>query len=430
MDRAQVETLSGNTRSWLRSLVALVFLLISSPPGQLRAQSSAPSTGIATPAPLSIPVPGALKANDATGDEATDTPRATLHVYTNLMQVPVLVLTSDHQPMKPIPESKFRLSLDSGPPFKPTYVRREGDDPLELAILIDESKPENDLLPGIAAAVASLVPDSLRSWDRVSVYTMDCALVRTAYDLPADPVRLREDIDRAMAGWRERRHERHSPRCQSSVPLFDAMSFVTSEIRTLPGRRVLLVLTDGLDRGSKNNWNRLLRFEQSTSTAVFGLRSQEEMNDERSGGFNDRQNALAAGIGHDNARAEDRFDIICQLSGGVQFAVSDRGLAKGLVRFVEMLRERYIIEYPRSNTATAGIHALSVTIPDGFAYVRAAGISVPLADRKLLDNPMTLPSQAEVPIEGPRHVLEDTVPTPSPYGLANSTPVTPPPPQQ
>jgi hypothetical protein len=114
----------------------------------------------------------------------------------------------------------------------------------------------------------------------------------------------------------------------------------------------------------------------------------------------------------------------------VQFAVSDRGLAKGLVRFVEMLRERYIIEYPRSNTATAGIHALSVTIPDGFAYVRAAGISVPLADRKLLDNPMTLPSQAEVPIEGPRHVLGDAAPTPSPDGSANSTPVTPPPPPQ
>ncbi len=413
MDRAH-----GGRPGWcLRGFFAVACLLIAGFPERLTSQSAAVPSGApgsGSAAPLAIPVPGAVKTTDEMGDEAADTPRATLHVYANLMQVPVLVLDSDRERMKPVPESKFRLRVDSGPPFKPTHVRREGDDPLELAVLIDLSHRNNELLPGIAAAVAALAPGSLHPWDHVSVYVMDCALIRTALDEPADPILLRSAIDRGMADWRERQHQKHPPACKSQVQLFDAMTFVTTDLRTLPGRRAMLVLTDGFDGGSHNNWNRLMLFEQITSTAVFGLRSRQEMDDEHLGGFNSRHNSIAATLEHVDVPAEDQFDIICQASGGVQFALSDRGLAKGLVHFVNMLRERYIIEYPRSNTATAGMHDLSVSISDPYAYVRPAGISVPLPDRKLLNDPMTLPSQAEVPIEGPRRILGNDAPAPAP----------------
>ncbi len=64
--------------------------------------------------------------------------------------------------MRSIPEFKVRIQLDRGTPFKPTHVRREGNDPIELAILIDTSKPKNERLPSIAEAAASLIPASLR----------------------------------------------------------------------------------------------------------------------------------------------------------------------------------------------------------------------------------------------------------------------------
>ena len=401
---------------WSRRFFAVACLLIAGFPERLTSQSAAAPSGApgsTSAAPLAIPVPGAVRTTDEMGDEAADTPRATLHVYANLMQVPVLVLDSDREPMKPVPESKFRIRVDGGPPFKPTHVRREADDPLELAVLIDVSHRDNELLPGIAAAVAALAPGSLHPWDHVSVYVMDCALIRTALNAPADPIGLWSAIDRGMASWRERLNDKHPPACKSQVYLFDAMAYVTSELKTLPGRRAMLVLTDGVDGGSHNNWNRLMLFEQMTSTAVFGLRSRQEIDDEHLAGFSSRHDSITAGIGYANARSEDRFDIICQSSGGVQFALSDRGLAKGLVRFVNMLRDRYIIEYPRSNTAAAGMHDISVSIADPYAYVRPAGISVPLPDRKLLDDPMTLPSQAEVPIEGPRRILGRDEPAPA-----------------
>jgi hypothetical protein len=64
---------------------------------------------------------------------STDTgqpPITTFHVYTNLEQIPVLVLTPDHQRMRPLDTSRFRVRIDSGPFFIPKYVRQEGDDPI------------------------------------------------------------------------------------------------------------------------------------------------------------------------------------------------------------------------------------------------------------------------------------------------------------
>jgi hypothetical protein len=110
----------------------------------------------------------------------------TLHVYENLKQVPVLVLTSDYRRMKPLDTSKFRLSLDSGPSFRPTHVRQEGDDPISLAILIDASKPYNDMLPQLSQAIAALAPDYLHPHNHVSIYVLDCTLIRTAYDAQAN----------------------------------------------------------------------------------------------------------------------------------------------------------------------------------------------------------------------------------------------------
>ena len=72
----------------------------------------------------------------------------TLHVYENLLQVPVLVLRPDrdHIP-KPIDADRFSVSLDAGPWFPATHVRREGDDPISLSILLDVTGDGGLLMP-------------------------------------------------------------------------------------------------------------------------------------------------------------------------------------------------------------------------------------------------------------------------------------------
>jgi hypothetical protein len=107
-----------------------------------------------------------------------DEPVHTLHVYTNLIQIPTLVLGPNRERLKTsIAESRFSISIDSGPWFRATHVRPEGDDPIAFSILLDVSGDAAELMPKIGDAIADLAPFSLHSKHHVSIYALDCSLV-------------------------------------------------------------------------------------------------------------------------------------------------------------------------------------------------------------------------------------------------------------
>ena len=47
-----------------------------------------------------------------------------------------------------------RNNIDSGPWFRATHVRQEGDDPISLSILLDVSGDAAELMPKIDDAIA------------------------------------------------------------------------------------------------------------------------------------------------------------------------------------------------------------------------------------------------------------------------------------
>jgi hypothetical protein len=71
-----------------------------------------------------------------------------------------------------------------------------------------------------------------------------------------------------------------------------------------------------------------------------------------------------------------------------------------------MLRGRYIVEFPRPFHSESGEHSLIVTIDKSDAFIRAAGISVPMADPAVLADPTTVPSDpSHSPEYGKRRIL-------------------------
>ncbi|HZY61329.1 MAG TPA: hypothetical protein VFE38_02320 [Edaphobacter sp.] len=107
----------------------------------------------------------------------------TLHVYESLLQVPVLVLRPNGDRIKtPILNARFSVSLDSGPWFRATHVRQEGDDPITLSILLDTNGDGGLLMSKMAEAIAGLSPKSLGPQDHVSVYALGCSLISGASD--------------------------------------------------------------------------------------------------------------------------------------------------------------------------------------------------------------------------------------------------------
>lgn len=338
-----------------------------------------------------------LALSSALGLMAQDTPSGhdepvrTLHVYTDLVQMPTLVLSQNRTRIDPrIGERRFSIRVDAGPWFRVTHVRPEGDDPISLSILLDPSAM--DLMQNLSREIANLAPIFLTPRDHVSLYSLGCGLTRSLDDKPADNARLLDRVDVLLAPWRA--SGKNEPHCtQKPAYLWDALGFISARMEKLPGRRVILVLTDGRDKGSVRKWNEVRAFVQTASIAVFGITVPF------------RSSSVKAPISTSN----DVYPLlsICELSGGILMPTTPELIEATLLRAMAMLRERYILEFPRPSNSTQGVHNVEVKIAGGDKYyVRPTGVTVPLPDDSVLKDPTTVPSDpSRTPEQGKRRVL-------------------------
>lgn len=319
----------------------------------------------------------------------------TLHVYADLVQIPTLVLQGDLNPLaSPIVEKEFSVSIDEGPWFRVTHARLEGNDPISLSILLDTNAKK--LLPGIEDDLASLAPSLLSSRDHVSIYAMDCGLTRSLKDVPVESAALKRGVEVLLRPWTMRGRKKDKLCRQNPVNLWDAMGFIASQLAMLPGRRVMLVVTDRRDRGSVRSWNDVRMYTQAQGIAVFAVTDKPVVISER-----DR---IDLGWKH-----EDPLEAICQLSGGLVATTNEDMRKATLERWIAMVRQRYILEFPRPSNSTSGVHDMRVRVESGAGlFVRPSGISIPLPDPALMKDPTTVPSDPTLaPEEGKRRILQN-----------------------
>jgi hypothetical protein len=317
----------------------------------------------------------------------------TLHVYTNLMQFPTVVLGSDLKPIPPVPREKFNITIDGGPVFHPTKMRIEGDDPISLAVLLDVGGDQSSVLRAFTQSFARLIPGSLHPQDRVSIYAVDCKLMRTMKDQPAvDPSAIEQGVANALVvpGLHGNKTK---PACGYNLHLWDTMVMVAQDMGDPPSRRVLLVVSLGREKGSKNNLTTAADYLSSKGVAVFGLRDntayeREEYVQQFSAPVGRGRGLILAG----GVNPDDLFGIMCGRNGGMILDASNPGVAKDLEHLIDLLRGRYIIEYPRPDDRKAAMQSIEITVAGIDAFVRPTGDSSPITDPAIANDPNTLPS--------------------------------------
>lgn len=320
-----------------------------------------------------------------------DEPITTLHAYTNLIQIPVLVLGPNLERLKiPITSDRFAVRIDSGPLFPATHVRREGDDPISLAILLDLTGPVDMLLPKLDDVIADLAPRSLRPQDRVSIYALDCSLKRSLDNVPATYSNLKGAVSALLQARDIRREDKDTANCTRPVHLWDSLAEMAKELSRRPGRHVILAVTDGQDLGSNHKWSELTIFAQAMGVSIFGLKY-----------------AQSGSVPPRSEPSENAFSSVCELSGGIVATTDEPFLSQRVKRIAKMVRQRYIVEFPRPARSTAGQHSIQVVIAEGNDYVvRPAGLAVPLPDASVQADPTTITSGPSVtPEMGTRKIL-------------------------
>ena len=202
-----------------------------------------------------------------------------------------------------------------------------------------------------------------------------------------DQAALAQGVALALEEWKTRKEGRVKTGCESPWGLWDSTTAVVHGMERERGRRVLLVVTDGVDRGSRTNWNDLRMLAEQSGVAIFGMVHPDDMFASLHSGFPSTSNT---------------FGALCELSGGMVLTTALQNLATQLKYFTSLLRGRYIVEFPRPSSATGGVHDMEVTVADRpDAFIRAAGVTVPVDDPTLLKDPMTVPvDRTNAPVLG------------------------------
>ena len=338
---------------------------------------------------------GAAVAQEPESPPPIDPTIRTLHAYANLIQMPVLVLGMDHSELPPIKPERFSLTIDGGPPYRPTHVRLEGGDPISLAILLDLNGAAAALLPKIDQAIARLAPAGLTARDHVTIYALHCGLLRTLNDKPADPATLEQAMVFSLQSWTVKT-PRHSVPCVESFHLWDSITAAAVHLEELPGRRVIIAITDGEDRGSRYSWQDVANVLAGRAVTLFGLRTLEPAANISIIRGRGGMPAIAVPI-----PSQDLFGTLSEMSGGMVLPVDRWSFGRQLASIPALLRGRYILEFPRPGNASAGNHLIAVQVAKSVVFIRSTGISVPLPDPSVLADPNTLPSDlSKTPEEG------------------------------
>jgi Ca-activated chloride channel family protein len=127
----------------------------------------------------------------------------------------------------------------------------------------------------------------------------------------------------------------------SQTAMYDAVwQFTDEKLRNIPGRRVIVVITDGEDTFSRADLNDAVDIAQRTETTIFGISTKA--------GFLGTVPGVDAGSTKDK---NDRFlTDLCERTGGQAFFTGDMiELERAFTKISQELRQQYLITYRPAN---------------------------------------------------------------------------------
>jgi VWFA-related protein len=262
------------------------------------------------------------------------------------------------QVVKNLTQDDFLLDED-GAPQVIRYFARETDLPLTLGLLVDTSGSVRRVLPEERSA-------SNRFLDKVMRQDKDMAFVihfdfevELLADLTSSKPALRKSLDQLETGHWQRSGfgvggRGHGGHFGGGTDLYDAVFLGADEImRKQHGRKALIILSDGVDTGSKETLFGAIESSQRADTLVYSIL------------FEDRDGFGGSRWGGGRMGERDGRKVLQRISGetgGHYFEVSRRmPLEKVFEALEEELRTQYSIGYTPGAAASREFRRIHLT---------------------------------------------------------------------
>jgi VWFA-related protein len=306
------------------------------------------------------------KSDQSVSSQPVQTQPATrLSVQVNVVNVLATVRDKHGKIVNNLTKDDFTLT-DDGRPQAIHYFTRETDLPLTLGLLVDTSLSQRRVLDQERSASHSFLDQMVRvQKDRAFIIHFDREV-----ELLQDLTSSHEKLEAALGSLTTPQFMRSSndPPDQGSDPgqgsgrhhmgggtlLYDAVYLASDELmRKQQGRKALIVLSDGVDRGSKESLETAVSTAQRADTAVYSiLYKDDEGYGWHQGGFG-MGGPMGGGMGRRGRfPAQTRPDgkkILARISnetGGRLFEVSKKQSVDQIYSLIEEeLRNQYNLGY-------------------------------------------------------------------------------------
>ncbi len=278
-----------------RSIFGLLFslCLLSATPGLAQNQSA--------PAAPAVPAAPAAGQNAAPAPQSA-TPAGsptTLSVNVKVVTLPVTVRDKKGEIVRNLTKDDFELQED-GRPQSIRYFNQETNLPLTLGLLVDTSMSQRNVLDQERVASRSFLDQMVTNKDRAFVVRFDRE-VELLQDLTPDHSKLEAAVDLLQPSGAVQQTSTNdsqdggggsSQRTMrgGGTLLYDSIFLASDELmKKQTGRKAVIVLSDGVDRGSKESLSSALEAAQRADTIVYSIyfAGHEEQNNNfpRRGGY-------------------------------------------------------------------------------------------------------------------------------------------------
>jgi VWFA-related protein len=369
---------------WSIGLAALLFIVFA--PHDFRGQQPpppAPQSQAQQPPPASQPT-GQAQPELKRPQEGQ--PKIAVEVKT----VSVLATVRDKHGkiVSDLTKDDFQLDED-GRPQTINYFAHESDLPLRLGLLVDTSLSQRKVLDQERTASYSFLDKLLRQdkdsafvihFDRDVELLQDFTPSRPQLQAALQKLSIPQSEDNGSSsggggggygggGGGGRSRGSHG----GGTLLYDAIFLASDELMSKQqGRKALIVLSDGVDHGSKETMAEAIATAQRSDTIIYSiLFADEDENYSRPGGFGmgGRGGGMGGGRGGGRYPQEQRPDgkkILEQISaetGGRLFKASKKEtLDKIYAEIDEDLRNQYSLAYTPDKGNTVGYHKIHLAV--------------------------------------------------------------------
>jgi VWFA-related protein len=311
--------------------------MIQSKAGKEEQSRGAAARSLAPCLLLGLLAVGAARAQQEAPAQST----TVLKVRTEVVNVLAIVKDKKGHLIPNLNKSDFELTED-GTPQQIRYFSRETDTPLTLGILVDTSGSEQRMLGVEQEEAKAFVRQVIRPKDLAFVMHFDLE-VELLQDLTSDTARLEKAIDETQInnGGGGVLPGTFPGVSVGGTHLYDAVYLAAHDIlKNEIGRKVIILLTDGVDQGSKETLEQALQMAQNTDVIVYSI----EVVDRR--------------FGYGMMPGPDGDSVLNRLSkdtgGTVIRASRQNDLAEAFQEIAEELRTQYLLGYTPTNTKHDG----------------------------------------------------------------------------